>query len=122
MHLSGSYTATSRLLEHVAYESFPKDAVRKVENRFRFPLIALIGVTDLRNYLHEAETEAIVKAREMGAGVEDIADALGLTRQAIYYRLKALGADPGTNGHELAVEAEKSGVVPDLDREEGSAT
>jgi DNA-binding phage protein len=53
----------------------------------------LIGVKDLRAYLDEAETEAIIKAREMGAAVEDIAAAIGLTRQGVYYRLKALKPD-----------------------------
>ena len=103
-------------------QSFPKDAVRKVENRDRFPLIALIGVTEVRSYLHDSETEAILKAREMGAGVEDIADALGLTRQAIYYRLKALGADPGSKGHESEGETDEPEVIVDLDRAESSLT
>ena len=102
-------------------QSLPKDAVRKVENRSVFPLIALIGVAEVRSFLHEAETEAILKAREMGAGVGDIADALGLTRQAIYYRLKALGADPGSNGHESEGETDEPEVIVDLDRAESSS-
>jgi DNA invertase Pin-like site-specific DNA recombinase len=90
----------------------PKDAVRKIEGRDNFPLIALMGLTDLRKYLDEAEAEAIIKAREMGAAVEDIAEALGLTRQGVYYRLRSLESDNGPNGREPAPKKHEAGAGP----------
>jgi hypothetical protein len=90
---------------------FPKDVIRKIESRDSFPLMALTGMNDLRAYLDEAETEAIIKAREMGAAVEDIADAIGLTRQGVYYRLKALRPDQGSNGGDDALGTDQPGAA-----------
>lgn len=68
---------------------FPRHLGRKVENE-NFPLVAMAAMRDLRRYLDEAEDEALRKALELGAGAEDIADALGITRQGAYYKIKAL--------------------------------
>lgn len=74
-------------------QDFPKSAVRKVEKHETFPLVALVGITDLRSYLNAVEAEAIVRARDLGATAEDIADALGITRQGVYYKLRALNSE-----------------------------
>jgi len=64
--------------------------VRKLENTDAFPLIALQALRELRADLDLVEAEALVRARELGASLEDIADALEITRQGVSYKLKAL--------------------------------
>ena len=74
----------------VATEKFPRRLIRRIEGRDIFPLIALEALPALRAHLDEVEAEAILQAREMGASAEDIAQALGITRQGAYYKMKAL--------------------------------
>jgi transposase-like protein len=50
--------------------------------------VSLEAIVEIRAHLDELESEAIKSAREKGATVEDIADAMGLTPQAIYHRLR----------------------------------
>jgi hypothetical protein len=69
--------------------------VRKLENVDAFPLIALQALRELRADLDSVEAEAILRARELGASLEDIADAMEITRQGVAYKLKALAG----NGH-----------------------
>ena len=68
---------------------FPRHLIRKIEN-LNFPLVALQSVRDLRRYLDRVEVDRLRRARELGASAEDIADALGITRQGAYYKLKQL--------------------------------
>jgi hypothetical protein len=70
-------------------EGFPRQTIRKIEN-MNFPLVALEAMRELGEYLDEAEAEALLRARDLGASAEDIASALGITRQGAYYKLKAL--------------------------------
>ena len=56
-----------------------------------FPLRALEAVRELRKYLATIEREALPAARERGASVHDIAEALGVTRQAVYLKLTQIG-------------------------------
>jgi transposase-like protein len=69
-----------------------------MERRTTFPLVALDAVQELRIYLDGVEAESILRAKELGASAEDIAQALGITRQGAYYKLKQLerteAADP----------------------------
>jgi AcrR family transcriptional regulator len=48
----------------------------------------LEAIAELRKTLDRLEHEAVLSAREKGATVEDIAEALDLTPQAVYYRLR----------------------------------
>ena len=64
--------------------------VRKLDNADAFPLIALQALRQLRADLDLVEAEALLRARELGASLEDIADALEITRQGVSYKLKAL--------------------------------
>ena len=64
--------------------------VRKLENADAFPLIALQALRELRADLDLVEAEALVRARELGASLEDIAEALEITRQGVSYKLKGL--------------------------------
>jgi transposase-like protein len=49
--------------------------------------------------------EAIKSAREKGATVDDIAEAMGLTPQAIYYRLRN-GGQPTRRGRPRSAPAQ----------------
>ena len=64
--------------------------LRKLEHANVFPLVALQALRELRTDLDALEAEAMVRARELGASLEDIAEALGITRQGVSYRLKVL--------------------------------
>ncbi|HXJ66767.1 MAG TPA: helix-turn-helix domain-containing protein [Actinomycetota bacterium] len=59
------------------------DSTKSLEH----PLQALEAVRELRRYLLDVEREALGAARDQHASVQDIADALGITRQAVYYKL-----------------------------------
>jgi hypothetical protein len=56
------------------------------------PLRALEAVRELRKYLADVERDALTAARVQRVIVQDIADALGITRQAVYYKLGQQGA------------------------------
>lgn len=68
-----------------------RSLVRKLDHADTFPLIALQAARRLRAELDDLESRAIMRARAMGASLEDIAEAMGITRQGVSYRLKALG-------------------------------
>lgn len=74
----------------MATEKFPRRLIRRIEGRDTFPLVALSTVQELRAHLDQVEAEAILRARELGATAEDIAQALGITRQGAYYKMKQL--------------------------------
>ena len=69
---------------------FPRHTIRKLENRSTFPLIALGAVREISVYIDEVEEAALSRALELGAGAEDIAEALGITRQGAYYKIHSL--------------------------------
>jgi len=52
---------------------------------------SLEAIAELRRTLDRLELGAALSAREKGASVEDIAEALDLTPQAVYYRLRNNG-------------------------------
>ena len=83
--------------------------LRKLENVEAFPLIALQALPELRADLDAVEAEALLRARELGASLEDIAEALAITRQGVAYKLKAL-AENGDD-HEDAEEAAEAEVI-----------
>ncbi len=75
--------------------------MRHVENYPEFPLSALEAVVRIRRCLDEVEDRAIETARERGATWEDIATALGVTRQAVYQKYR--------HHHEAAPRGEVTG-------------
>jgi hypothetical protein len=81
----------------VAYPTLPRDLIKRAENE-SFPLIGLAALRELRKALDELEAAAILRARDMGASTSDIGEALGLTRQAAYYRLRQLLERRGAEG------------------------
>ena len=87
--------------------------LRKLENVEAFPLIALQALPELRADLDAVEAEALLRARELGASLEDIAEALAITRQGVAYKLKALAGNG--DDHEDAAEAEVVEVAEDAD-------
>jgi hypothetical protein len=77
--------------------------VRKLENVDAFPLIALQAIHEMRADLDEVEAEALLRARELGASLEDIAESIGITRQGVAYKLNAL-SERGTRTGEDVVD------------------
>jgi 1,6-anhydro-N-acetylmuramate kinase len=75
---------------------FTRALIRRAENT-ELSLVSLEAIAEIRERLHELEAEAIKSARDKGATVDDIAEAIGLTPQAIYHRLRNGGqsARPG---------------------------
>jgi hypothetical protein len=67
--------------------------LRKLENVDAFPLIALQAIHELRADLDSVEAKALLRARDLGASLEDIAEALEITRQGVSYKLKALAGN-----------------------------
>jgi predicted transcriptional regulator len=61
--------------------------LRRAENT-ELSLGALEAIAVLRARLDVLERAAMLSARDKGATNEDIAEALGLTAQAIYYRFR----------------------------------
>ena len=87
-------------------DALSRSTLRKLENAEAFPLIALQAIRELRPELEELEGAAIMRAREMGASLEDIADAMGITRQGVSYRVKHLAVygDEEGRGQEQATD------------------
>ena len=98
--------------------TLPRALVRRAEN-VELSLGSLEAISEIRAYLDQLEKLSMASAREKGATVEDIAEALRLTPQAIYYRLRHekmnLQVTPGEpNVADLAVEVPAaSAVVPE---------
>jgi hypothetical protein len=84
---------------------FPRRLIRKLETP-DFPLEALGAIHRLRRYLDELEAACIIKARDLGASPSDIGEALGITRQAVYNRLRM---------YEMRAETDPQFVIPDLE-------
>jgi DNA invertase Pin-like site-specific DNA recombinase len=87
---------------------FPRRLIRHLETP-ELPLQTLQAIYRLRRYLDELEAACILKARELGASTPDVADALGITRQAVYNRLHNL---------EQRVETDPDFAILDLRAEE----
>ena len=70
----------------------PRSITRKLEQHAEFPLSALEAVTEARRRLDEIECDAIECARERGATLADIAEVLGVSSQAVHYKLQSIEA------------------------------
>lgn len=66
--------------------SLSRALLRRAESYEAFPLESLETVVQLRRALEVIEARAIEIARERGATWDDIAEAVGVTRQAIYQK------------------------------------
>ena len=62
--------------------------LRRLENHDVFPIAALEAVAEARRYLDQVERAAVLKARRMGATYEDLALALGISRQTVFNRYR----------------------------------
>jgi predicted DNA binding protein len=71
-------------------EVLSRTAIRRAENT-ELSLVSLEAIAEIRQHLDELEVDAIRSARDKGATVDDIAEAMGLTPQAIYHRLRNSG-------------------------------
>ena len=79
---------------------FAHSLIRRAENT-ELSLVSLEAIAEIRRHLDDLEAEAIKSARDKGATVEDVAEAMGLTPQAIYHRLKN-GGHPAKRGRPKA--------------------
>jgi hypothetical protein len=84
-------------------ERITRNTIRKTEMHEVFPLAALEATACIRRYLDEVERRAVATARSRGATWEDIAEALGVSRQAVYQRFRhrlaeAPAVDQATRG------------------------
>ncbi len=77
--------------------SLSPKSIRKAENT-DLPLLGLRTIRELREALDELELAQIDSARDKGASWEDIAEAMGVTRQALQQRLKHRDEKRGPNG------------------------
>ena len=93
---------------------FPRRLIRKLETP-DLPLEALESIRRLRRYLDELEAACIVRARRLGASAADIGEALGITRQAVYNRLRALEHRPAIEPDSVIRDFEESEEIPDLE-------
>ena len=74
--------------------------LKRATNR-ELPMGALAALRALRNVLDDLEYEAILSARSKGASASEIADVLGMTRQAVYLRIhrhESAGAPGSASG------------------------
>jgi hypothetical protein len=81
-------------------EGISRSMIRRAENT-ELSLGSLEAILEIRQRLEQLEAEAIKSARDKGATVEDIAEVMGLTPQAIYHRLRNGGS--GKRGRPKAV-------------------
>ena len=77
----------------------PPRLVKRAENE-ELPLLGLRAIGELRSLLDELESAHILSARDKGASWADIAASVGITRQALQQRMRAiqLEADPSETG------------------------
>jgi DNA invertase Pin-like site-specific DNA recombinase len=71
----------------VEADALSRSLIRRAENT-ELSLVSLEAILEIRLRLDALEAEAIRSARDKGATVEDIAEVMGLTPQAIYHRLR----------------------------------
>jgi predicted transcriptional regulator len=76
--------------------------LRRAENT-ELSLGSLEAIAAIRARLDLLESAAMISAREKGATTEDIAEALGLTPQAIYYRFRNMRDGDGDEKETPAV-------------------
>jgi hypothetical protein len=80
-----------------------RSLIRRAENT-ELSLVSLEAIAEIRDRLYQLEAEATKSAREKGATIDDIAEALRLTPQAIYYRLRNNGFHPTRRGRPRGTE------------------
>jgi hypothetical protein len=73
-------------MEHPAETAVSRALIRRLESYETFPLEALETVVALRRALDTIESRAVGIARERGATWDHIAEAAGVTRQAVYQK------------------------------------
>ena len=86
-----------------------RSLIRRAETT-ELSLVSLEAIAEIRRHLDVLEVEAIKSAREKGATVDDIAEAMGLTPQAIYHRLRQ-GGQVAKRGRPRSTAAHVTGEV-----------
>lgn len=65
----------------------PARLLRRAQNT-QLPFSALPAIRELRDHLDALETKIVLLARDKGATWDEIAEAMGITRQALYQRMR----------------------------------
>lgn len=99
-------------------ESLTRSLIRRAENT-ELSLVSLEAIAEVRRRLDELEVQAIGSARDKGATVHDIAEAMSLTPQAIYHRLRQGGRTARRGRPRLAVAGHPPDALPEADRPSG---
>jgi DNA-binding protein H-NS len=73
--------------------------LRRAQRYQELPLAALQAIAELRSRLAELEQAALHEAREKGATWEEIATAMGITRQAAHMRFRASSSSGPADSH-----------------------
>ena len=81
-------------------ERLSRTSIRRAENYVDLPLASLEAGVQIRRCLDHIAARAVEVARQKGATWEDIAEAMGVTRQAVYqkYRNQHEAPDMEDNG------------------------
>ena len=88
---------------------FPRSLLHRAEHT-ELSLGSLEAIAELRRTLDRLELAAVLSAREKGATVQDIAEALDLTPQAVYYRLRNSGHGPMRRGRPRTASLTREGL------------
>ena len=83
-----------------------RSLVRKVESEEESALTKLEAIRELRGHLDRIEEAALVRARDSGSSISEIAETMGMTRQSVYNKLR----------HIEQAAASKTIIVPELEQ------
>lgn len=81
---------------------FSRSLLRRLQSHPDFPLEALEAVVEIRRGLESVERDAVMTARAKGATWDDIAAAIGVTRQAAYQKYRSHEVDGASRNGRLA--------------------
>jgi transposase-like protein len=90
-------------------ERTPRSLIHTLETT-RIPLEQLKAIRALRDYLDRCETDSLLKSRRLGCSVSEIAEALGMTRQGVYNKIRQ-----AERQRKQKLSGEPTVVIPDLE-------
>lgn len=99
----------AQYLAAIVRERTPRSLIHKLETS-RIPLEQLKAIRGLRDYLDRSEADSLLKARRLGCSVSEIAEALGMTRQGVYNKLRQAELQ-----RKRKLSGEPPVVIPDLE-------
>ncbi len=73
----------------------PSSLTRRATN-VELPFSALPAIQELRQILDDLEEAAVDRARDRGASWDEVAEAVGVSRQTLQHRMKVRNGDEGS--------------------------